>query len=502
MLISANTSEVFFELSAFESNYLTSYTAPDRETTLIGTGLIDVRLNFINEDRKAYAQTANESVDHTDSNLNVPQIPMPNVTDPNLKVELVASDLKYPTTMAFVGKDDLLVLEKNNGTIKRIVNGNLLDEPILDLNVANKIERGLLGIDVARQTLDNATGEKTYVYVYYTQAIKDGDDMCSTFTLCNPLGNRIYRFEWTGNELINPNLILDLPVGPGADHNGGVIKVGPDGNIYALVGDGDSCWEDKYCSTSTYEDSVVNAESSNVPTGNPPDGRGGILSISPFGEPMLGGENKTTGILADHSPLNKYFAYGVRNGFGLAFDPISNKLWDSENGPGYGDEINIVEPGFNSGWLRVMGWWPVENAQPLPPERGYFGSKMVTIPNNLETFADKGRYSSPEFAWNMSVGVTALEFLKNDTLGSQYQNDLFAADYNNDYLYNFKLNEDRNRLDLDGVLADKVANNNAELDDLVFGQGFGIATDIREGPDGYLYVLSHIHGNLYRIVPK
>ena len=162
----------------------------------------------------------------------------------------------------------------------------------------------------------------------------------------------------------------------------------------------------------------------------------------------------------------------------------------------------VLHTGFNSGWLRVQGWWPVENAQPLPPERGYFGDKMVTIPNNLETFADKGRYSSPEFTWNMSVGVTALEFLKNDTLGSQYQNDMFAADYNNDYLYDFDLVEDRTRLDLNGNLTDKVANNNKELDDIVFGQGFGIATDIREGPDGYLYILSHIHGNLYKIVPN
>ncbi len=81
----------------------------------------------------------------------------------------------------------------------------------------------------------------------------------------------------------------------------------------------------------------------------------------------------------------------------------------------------------------------------------------------------------------MSVGVTALEFLKNDTLGNQYQNDMFAADYNNDYLYDFDLTEDRTRLDLNGNLADKVANNNQELDDIVFGQGFGIATDIKEG---------------------
>lgn len=468
-------------------------------------GLIEIRTNYINGGNIAYALSSNESSADNNTNVTIPQEKMPNLTNPNLRVELVASGLSYPTTMAFVGKNDILVLEKNNGTIKRIVNGNLLDKPVLDLNVANKIERGLLGIAVANQTLNNDTSEKTYVYLFYTQSLKDGNDVCSGATVCdektNPLGNRVYRYEWTDDKLINPYLILDIPAGPGADHNGGVIKVGPDSNIYVLSGDGDSCWEEEFC-TGNIEGSTVNAESSNIPTGHPPDGRGGILRITPYGEPVLGGENKTTGILADHSPLNKYYAYGIRNGFGLAFDPLSNKLWDTENGPGYGDEINLVEPGFNSGWLRVQGWWPVENAQPLPPERGYFGDNRVTIPNNLETFADKGRYSSPEFAWNMSVGVTAMEFLKNDTLGSQYKNDLFVADYNNDYLYDFDLVEDRTRLDLKGELRDKVANSNKELAGIVFGQGFGIATDIKEGPDGYLYVLSHIYGNLYRIVPN
>jgi len=172
----------------------------------------------------------------------------------------------------------------------------------------------------------------------------------------------------------------------------------------------------------------------------------------------------------------------------------------TEHGPGSGNEINLVDPRFYSGGLRVDGWWPVEDAQPLPPERGYFKDKMVTILDNFDTFADKGRYSSPEFTWSMSVGVTALEFLKNDILGNRYQNDMYAACYNNDYLHDFDRFEDRTPIDLNGNLTDKVANNNKELDDIVFGQGFGIATDIGEGSDEYLYVLSHIHGNLYRIV--
>jgi aldose sugar dehydrogenase len=102
----------------------------------------------------------------------------------------------------------------------------------------------------------------------------------------------------------------------------------------------------------------------------------------------------------------------------------------------------------------------------------------------------------------MSVGVTALEFLRGDVLGEEYQNDLFVADYNNDYLYDFKLSDDRTKLHLEGDPADKIANDNEELENVALGKGFGVITDIKEGPDGYLYLLSHIHGNIYRIVPN
>jgi glucose/arabinose dehydrogenase len=159
-----------------------------------------------------------------------------------------------------------------------------------------------------------------------------------------------------------------------------------------------------------------------------------------------------------------------------------------------------VEPGFNSEWLRVQGWWPVTTSNPLPAARGYFADDMVTVPANLETFADKGKYSSPEFAWNMSVGVTALG--SGNALGEEYENNMFVADYNNDYLYDFELSEDRTKLDLEGELVDKTANDNGELEKVALGQGFGVITDNKEGPDGYLYLLSHIHGNIYRIVPN
>ena len=79
------------------------------------------------------------------SSSNVPII----INDPNLKIEVVAAGLKRPTSMAFLGPDDILVLEKNNGTVQRIINGTMLPEPLLDLNVGNLGERGLLGIAIA-----------------------------------------------------------------------------------------------------------------------------------------------------------------------------------------------------------------------------------------------------------------------------------------------------------------------------------------------------------------
>lgn len=448
---------------------------------------------------KATVDKDNQNIIFVSSNNN-----NPTVNDPNLKVELVVGGLNFPTNMAFLEKEDILVLEKNNGQVRRVIEGRLQPEPILDVEVANKIERGLLGIDISKIN-DDEGNNKTYVYLFFTESTEDGNDECYGATVCNedtePLGNRLYRYEFDGETLVNPKLLLDLPAGPGADHNGGVLKIGPEGNIYILVGDGDSCWEDEFC-TGSFEDSPVNSETSNVPTGDSPVGRGGILRITSEGEPVFGGKDNETGILAEHDPLNKYFAYGIRNGYGLAFDPITGILWDTENGPGYGDEINIVEPGFNSGWLRVQGWWHVEDADPLPDNRGYFEDNIIDEPENLETFADKGRYSSPEFVWNMSVGVTALNFLTSDELGKQYEYDLFVADYNNDYLYNFNLNENRTEFSLSSDLADKTANSNDELKEVVFGKGFGVITDIEVGPDGYLYLLSHGHGNIYRIVPR
>src|SRR5215204_7560294 len=133
------------------------------------------------------------------------------IRDSNLKVETVANGFEFPTTMAFLGPNDILILEKEKGTVQRIVNGKMLPEPLLDVNVANKSERGMLGIAVTK----NGTTNNTYVFVYFTESIQDGNDDCPKDDFCNPgndpLGNRLYRYELLNDKLVNPVLLLDLP---------------------------------------------------------------------------------------------------------------------------------------------------------------------------------------------------------------------------------------------------------------------------------------------------
>ncbi len=87
----------------------------------------------------------------------------PKILDSHLKVEQVAGGLDTPTTMAFLGPNDILVLEKDKGTVQRIVNGKMLGQPLLDVNVASSVERGMCGIAISKHD------SKTYVFLYYTE---------------------------------------------------------------------------------------------------------------------------------------------------------------------------------------------------------------------------------------------------------------------------------------------------------------------------------------------
>jgi aldose sugar dehydrogenase len=385
----------------------------------------------------------------------------PIINVPNLKAEVVFQGLHNPTSMAFLGPNDMLVLEKDQGTVQRIANGNMLAQPILSANVATEGERGMLGIAITKYMAANGN---TFVFLYYTENNGSG----------SPLGNRVYRYELVDNKLINPKLILNLPATPGPFHDGGKVLIGPDKNVYAVIGD------------LLYH----RTQAQNIATGGLPDLTSGIIRVTQEGKPVPNSP------LGNTYPLNLYYAYGIRNSFGMDFDPVTGKLWDTENGPNYGDEINVVEPGFNSGWTQVQGIWTPKGA--IENENA---GLLNLHPSNLVDFAGKGKYKVPEFIWFQTVAPTALKFLNSSKLGKQYQNDLFVGDYNNGNLYHFKLSQDRTALVLNGTLANKIAYTPEDSQPVIFGRGFdGGITDLQVGPDGYLYVLTFA-GAIYKIVP-
>ena len=451
----------------------------------------------------------------------------PLINDPHLKLDVVFSGLKFPTSMAFLGPNDILVLEKNNGTVQRIINGKMLPHPLLHVNVVNDSERGMLGIAIAKR--ENVTRNVTAdVFLYYTEAVRSStttnytpDTTVNTIsktkitpnnttsittptstsittpitttttkttttttttktvtTNTQTIRNRLYQYELVNDKLINPKMLLDLPGNPGIyntpDHVGGKVKIGPDKNVYIAIGDVGG----------------RNTQATNLKDASYPDGTAGILRITKDGQPApnnpLGGDY----------PQNLYYAYGIRNIFGMDFDPITGNLWDTENGPNYGDEINLVQPGFNSGWVTIQGFHHPIDGNPGEPIRDPNQLKPLY---SLEDLGGKGKYRAPEFIWNFTVtpfdhavAPTALKFLNSSKLGKEYQNDMFVGDFKNGNVYRFELNQNRTGLALNGTLANKVAQSESELRTrgAILAQGFGGITDLQVGPDGYLYFLS------------
>jgi glucose/arabinose dehydrogenase len=422
----------------------------------------------------------------------------PVFNQPGFTAEVVAEGLSLPTTMAFLSQNDILVLEKDKGTVMRVIDGEVQPQPLLDVNVATEVERCMCGIAISQ---NNETGN-TYVFLYYTEA--QGEDGGA------PIGNRLYRYELENGQpggsigannidsgpeasasspssaqLVNPTLLLDLPAVPGPRHNGGAITIGPDNNLYIPIGDTDKVTGG---TTQTQNNDEL-----------PADGAGGILRVTQDGEPVL---DPSTGsyILGEDYPFNLYYAYGIRNSFGIGFDPVTGNLWDSENGPGYGDEINLVYPGFNSGWNQIQGVWQRGDGDPREGQ-----STIASVqPEGLVDFDGNGQYQTPKLTFLYTIGPTALKFLDSTKYGSGYQNDLFLGDVHAGNLYHFSLNEDRTELLLPQPLIDRIADTDTESNSeaIVFATGFAGISDIEVSPyDGYMYVVSLGQGKIFKILP-
>ncbi len=366
--------------------------------------------------------------------------------DETLRLEPVVEGLEFPTSMRFLDENNLLVLQKNDGEVRLVSDGILLENPVFEVDVANEAERGLLGIATWR-------GNSTDVFLYFTE------------NMAGDLRNRVYKYVYDPQMMVltDARLVLDLPAKPGPFHNGGKIDIGPDGRLYAVIGDTNDSW----------------GMLDNMEEGRPPEDKSVVFRVDrETGE----GVWDNPFYHDDNEKMKRYFAYGIRNSFGIDFDPVSGSLWVTENGEDEYDEINLVSPGFNSGWRKLMG----------PMERS------IVAESDLVSF-EGAHYQDPAFSWRDSVGVTDIEFFNSGKLGKKYENNIFVGDINNGNLYFFGVNEERNGLVLEGSLSDLVADNSSEMAAVTLGVIRGGISDIETGPDGNLYVLSFLEGKIYKI---
>src|SRR5918994_2074726 len=315
----------------------------------------------------------------------------PIMLHPRLAVQTVASGLVTPISLAFLGTDDLLVLEKNTGKVQRVVNGTV-QSTALDLAVNFGSERGLLGIALHPDFPANPG-----VYLYWTESNTGVDTAVLSETPL--LGNRVDRFVWDGSTLsFDQNLIKIRALQQDADqpergnHDGGVIAFGPDGKLYIVIGDVGRRGQ------------LQNLRDGPFGPGQPDDQFGGpepdnahltgvILRLNengtaPTDNPFFMAGASMPGEVGAN--VQKIFAYGLRNSFGMAFDPVSGMLWEQENGDDSFTELNIAQPGFNSGWVQIMG----------PPERIAEFKAIETDPTAPQPFAANGYFGLQQVRWS------------------------------------------------------------------------------------------------------
>jgi aldose sugar dehydrogenase len=447
----------------------------------------------------------------------------PSVVDPDLEVRTAVTGLTQPVSMAFLDRGDMLVLEKGTGQVKRVINGQVRGT-VLDLAVNSSSERGLLGIALHPKFRRNG-----WVYLFWSES-KTGADSTGGADV-RLMGNRVDRFEWDDGRLEHDRNIIrfralqnDEPNQFRGNHDGGVIRFGPDGKLYAIVGDTGRRGQTQNLLNGPFGPGIPDDQFGG-PEPDEAHTTGVIVRLNDDGSAPRDNpfwrNGRTIGGEVGES-IQKIYSYGLRNSFGMAFDPKSGDLWQQENGDDSFSELNRVTPGMNSGWVQVMG--PLsrlaefKQIETTPPFAGlqqarWNPTNIADTPaealSRMVSFGPASHFSDPELAWKWEVGPGGIGFLDSRDLGREYDGDLFMGGSRDllqgGHLFRIELEGNRREVDVDDPrLEDGVADNLAkwegtESETLLFGRGFGTGTDIQSGPDGDLYVVSLTHGNVYEI---
>jgi glucose/arabinose dehydrogenase len=260
-----------------------------------------------------------------------------------LKVETLVSGLDTPWEVAFAPDGRIFVTERP-GTIRVIEDGGLREEPYATLPVDEMGEGGQLGL-----ALDPNFEQNGYLYAYYST--QEGGEAT----------NRLVRLVEEDGTAREDEVLLE---GPAASiHNGGRVAIGPDGRLYATLGD--------------VSDSGLAQDREAL--------AGKIVRLN------------LDGSIPDDNPFSgsPVYSYGHRNPQGLAWDEDGN-LYAPEHGQSAHDELNLVEPGGNYGWPEIEG----DEEAP--------GLETPILHSGEETWAPSGAAYADEGPWEGSVLFTGL----------------------------------------------------------------------------------------------
>jgi glucose/arabinose dehydrogenase len=310
--------------------------------------------------------------------------PPPALAAPAIRAKLVVGSLNVPTAFTFGPGNRIWYVEKATGEIRIHDLGTGSDSLFSDVPGVNADgERGMLGI-----ALDPGYPTDPYVFVYATRSVS------------GQLRNQILRLTDSSGTGTNRTVIFSAPASASPYHNGGRILFGPDGMLYAIVGEGHD--------PSNAQDTTQND-------------RGKILRMTPSG-----------GVPSDNPIANsRIFAYGIRNSFGFAFDPQNDRLWETENGPSCNDELNLIRKGAN------YGWGPNETCSGTAP-----GNTNQDGPNPV----------MPKRWYTPTIAPTGIAFCQACGLGSRSSGRLFFGAYNTGAIRAVTLNANRT-----GVTGQRIA---------------------------------------------
>src|SRR6266568_1400374 len=277
------------------------------------------------------------------------------------------------SSTAFLGPNDFFVHEKATGKVQHVVNGVV--HTVLTLPVNSFSERGLLGI-----ALQPDFSRTHGVYLYWTQS-KSGTVSADPADV-PLLGNRVDRYVWdpsTQTLTFDKNIIVlrsfqaDANQPLRGNHDAGKILFGPDGKLYFQIGDqgrrgqlqnlasgpfGPGQADDQFGGPAPDDAHLTGVIFRLNPNGTTPKDNpfANVTTAQMAQLEQQAGVILTSSQLADVTAnVHKIYSYGRRNGFGLAFDPATGSLWESENGDDAFDEVNRITPGSNGGWVQIMG---------------------------------------------------------------------------------------------------------------------------------------------------